>query len=256
PGGSELEVDLAPAIDRILEPVEEQLPLEIPRPEDPTVTLATIPDVPLLTGLSAVTPWAQWAGPAALALLVLALLIGAHRRTLLALAGLGGILAGAGVWWLAARIETLVPDAVDQAVFLGPIVHEFESRFQAAMTPQGVILLGAGALVTAVGVVRRDLPQRRCTPISTTPTAVTSAPAHLCRAARRGTAAGGGSEHPEPLEGGDDAVLQRAGDAHAARRPEHRRRGTVDGDRGTGGAQHPQIVHAVTDPHRRGQVHA
>lgn len=153
PGGSELEVDLDPAIDRILEPVEEQLPLEIPRPEDPTVTLATIPDVPLLTGLSAVTPWAQWAGPAALALLVLALLIGAHRRTLLALAGLGGILAGAGVWWLAARIETLVPDAVDQAVFLGPIVHEFESRFQAAMTPQGVILLGAGALVTAVGVV-------------------------------------------------------------------------------------------------------
>src|SRR5699024_11474632 len=33
PRGSELEVDLAPAIDRILEPVEEQLPLEIPRPE-------------------------------------------------------------------------------------------------------------------------------------------------------------------------------------------------------------------------------
>src|SRR5699024_4856175 len=141
PGASPLEVDMAPAIDRILEPVEQNLPVEIPRPEDPTVTLATVPDAPLLTGLSAVSPWAQWAGPVALGLLVLALLIGAHRRTLLALAGLGGILAGAAVWGLGARIEAVVPDTVDRAVFLGPIVQEFEVRFQAAMTPQGVVLL-------------------------------------------------------------------------------------------------------------------
>ena len=160
PGASELDVDLAPVIDRILTPVEEHLPLEIPRPDDATITLATIPDVPLLTGVSTVTPWAHWAGPAALVLLVLALLIGAHRRTLLALAGLGGILAGGAVWWLGTRVEAIVPDAVDQATFLGPIVLEFESRFQAAMAPQGVILLGAGALVTAVGVVLMGLHRR------------------------------------------------------------------------------------------------
>src|SRR5699024_1898939 len=71
PGRLPLEVDMAPAIDRILEPVEQNLPVEIPRPEDPTVTLATVPDAPLLTGLSAVSPWAQWAGPVALGLLVL-----------------------------------------------------------------------------------------------------------------------------------------------------------------------------------------
>ncbi|ASK66508.1 hypothetical protein CFK39_12590 [Brachybacterium avium] len=160
PGASGLDVDLAPAIDRILTPVEERLPIDIPRPEDTTITLATVPDLPLLTALSAVTPWAHWAGPAALALLLLALVLGAHRRTLLALAGLGGILAGAGVWWLAARIETVVPDAVDQVAFLGPIVQEFESRFQAAMLPQGVILLGAGALVAAAGVVLMGLHRR------------------------------------------------------------------------------------------------
>lgn len=160
PGASPLEVDLAPAIDRILEPVEQHLPVEIPRPEDPTVTLATVPDVPLLTGLSVVSQWAHWAGPVALGLLALALLIGGHRRTLLALAGLGGILAGAAVWWLGTRVEAVVPDAVDQAVFLGPIVQEFELRFQAAMTPQGVILLGAGALATAIGVVLMGLHRR------------------------------------------------------------------------------------------------
>src|SRR5699024_8856761 len=100
PGAPPLDADLAPAIDRIPEPVEQHLRGQTPPTEDATVTRATVPDAPLLTGLSAVSPWAQWAGPVALGLLVLALLIGAHRRTLLALAGLGGILAGAAVWGL------------------------------------------------------------------------------------------------------------------------------------------------------------
>lgn len=160
PGASELDVDLAPAIDRILTPVEEHLPVQIPRPGDASVTLTTIPDVPGLPLLAAVTPYAHWAGPAALAMVGLALLIAGHRRTMLVLAGLGGILAGGGVWWLAARIETVVPDAVDQAVFLGPIVAEFEQRFHAAMAPQGVILLGAGALVATIGVVLMGLYRR------------------------------------------------------------------------------------------------
>lgn len=160
PGASELDVDLAPAIERILAPVEDNLPITIPRPDDTTLTLATIPDVPLLTAVSAVSPWASWAGPAALVLVVLALLLGAHRRTLLALAGIGGILAGAAVWWLGARIQDVVPDAVDRAVFLGPVVQEFERHLQTAMMPQGVVLLGAGALVTALGVVLMGLHRR------------------------------------------------------------------------------------------------
>jgi hypothetical protein len=160
PGASELDVDLAPAIERILVPVEERLPIDLPRPDDATVTLATIPDVPLLTAVSAITPWASWAGPAALVLLALALLLAAHRRTMLALGGLGGILAGAGVWWLGARIEGVVPDGVDQAVFLGPVVQEFERQFQAAITPQGVVLLGAGALVMSLGLVLMGLHRR------------------------------------------------------------------------------------------------
>ena len=160
PGPSELDVDLAPAIDGILEPVEERLPVEIPRPDDPRLTIATVPQVPLLGPLSAVTPWASWAGPIALGLLVLALLIARHRRAVLALGGLGGVLAGAGTWWLGARIEDVVPDSVDQAVFLGPIVRVFEQQFQAEIVPQGVVLLGAGALVMTLGLVLMGLHRR------------------------------------------------------------------------------------------------
>lgn len=160
PGASDLDVDLGPAIDRILTPVEERLPVEIPRPDDATITLASIPDVPLLTRAAAFTPWATWTGPVALGLAVLALMIAAHRRTMLTFAGLAGIMAGGAVWWLGQRIETVVPDSIDQAAFLGPIVQVFENHFQAAMMPQGVILLGAGALVTAVGLVLVGLHRR------------------------------------------------------------------------------------------------
>ena len=54
----------------------------------------------------------------------------------------------------------MVPDSIDQAVFLGPIVQVFQDRFETAMMPQGVILLGAGALVTAVGLVLVGLHRR------------------------------------------------------------------------------------------------
>ena len=160
PGASALDVDLVPVIDTILTPVEKHLPIDIPRPESAAVTLATIPDVPLLPALSALTPWAHWAGPAALVLLAAALLVAGHRRTMLALAGLGGIAAGAAGWWLAAGIERLVPERVDQAAFLGPIVQVFEDRFQTALVPQGVILLGAGALVMSLGLVLMGLHRR------------------------------------------------------------------------------------------------
>lgn len=160
PGASDLDVDLGPVIDEILAPVEERLPVQVPRPDDTTVTLASIPDVPLLTRVSALTPWATWAGPAALALLALALVIAAHRRTMLTVAGLGGIVAGAGVWGLGANVETVVPDALDQAVLLGPIIRVFQGHFQTAMMPHGVIVLGAGALIAAVGLVLVGLHRR------------------------------------------------------------------------------------------------
>lgn len=155
PGPSNLDVDLMPAVDTILSGVEDALPLDvtIPRPESATVTLATIPDIPLLARASALSPWAHWFGPVALALVLVALLVAAHRRTMLTLAGFGGVLAGVGVWLLATRIEQVVPDSVDQATFVGPIVQVFQEKFTAEVMPQGVMMLGAGALVMAVGLV-------------------------------------------------------------------------------------------------------
>lgn len=154
PGASSLDVDLLPLVDSMLTAVEDVVPLiEVPRPGSATVSLATIPDVPLMTRASVLDPWAHRAGPIALALAVLALVVAAHRRTMLALAGLATMLAAGASWWLATRIADIVPDAVDQAVFLGPIVQVFEQRFSAEVTPQAVVMLGVGALVAAVGLV-------------------------------------------------------------------------------------------------------
>lgn len=160
PGQQDLDVDLVPVIDELLGAVEEKLPLELPRPENASFTLASIPDIPLLDQLTAVSPWFSWAGPVAGMLALLALLLAAHRRTFLALTGVGGILAGGAVCLLAARIQSLVPDAIDRADFLGPIVSAFEADFHSALLPQGVIMLGVGALVAAVGLVLVGLRRR------------------------------------------------------------------------------------------------
>ena len=155
PGASPLDVDLLPLIDSLLTGVEDTLPLidDLPRPGEASVTLASIPDVPLLHRATVLDPWAHRTGPIALGLAVLAVLVAGHRRLMLTLAGIGAVLAGLATWLLTTRIEGLVPDAVDQVVFLGPIVQVFEQRFAAEVMPQGVIMLGAGALVAAAGLV-------------------------------------------------------------------------------------------------------
>ena len=155
PGASPLDVDLLPLIDSLLTGVEDTLPLidDLPRPGEASVTLASIPDVPLLHRATVLDPWAHRAVPIALGLAVLAVLVAGHRRLMLTLAGIGAVLAGLATWLLTTRIEGLVPDAVDQVVFLGPIVQVFEQRFAAEVMPQGVIMLGAGALVAAAGLV-------------------------------------------------------------------------------------------------------
>lgn len=157
PGPSDLEVDLAPVIDTLLGGVESKLPLDIPRPESAMVTLATIPDVPLLPQAAALGPWVHLAGPVALVLLVLAVVISGHRRMLLLLAGAAAMVAGAFTGLLAQNIETVVPDRVDQSTFLGPIVRVFEEGFAAGLLPQSVILLGVGALVAAAALVLMGL---------------------------------------------------------------------------------------------------
>ena len=161
PGASDLDVDLAPVIDSVLTGVEDNVPLvEIPRPDSATITLARIPDVPLLTHATALTPWAPRLGPIALVLAVLALVIAAHRRTMVTLAGIGAICAGFATLTLSRSIDTVVPDRVDQATFLGPIVQVFEEQFRADLLPQSVIMLGAGALVAATGLVLVGLRRR------------------------------------------------------------------------------------------------
>ncbi|WP_114856520.1 hypothetical protein [Brachybacterium sp. YJGR34] len=161
PGEQTLAVDLTPVIDDLLGAVEEQVPLvELPRPEEASVPVATVPDVALLNRLVQLAPWTHWAGPIAGVLVLLALLVAAHRRALLTLAGVAGIVAGGLLCLLAGNITTLVPASVDEADFLRPIVGAFEAQFTADLMPQGVIVLGVGALCAAAGMVMVGLHRR------------------------------------------------------------------------------------------------
>ncbi|GAB4096858.1 hypothetical protein GCM10028787_23330 [Brachybacterium horti] len=160
PGGAPVDVDLAPGIDAILDGVETHLPITLPRPDSASVTLFTVPDVPFLHHATVLDPWAQRLGPIALGMALLALLIGGHRRGLLLLAGIAAAAAGALDCLLASRIEQVVPDAVDQAAFLGPLVQVFEGRFADQLPAQAVVLMGAGALVAVAGLVLLGLRRR------------------------------------------------------------------------------------------------
>lgn len=160
PGASDVVVDLGPFVDDVLTGAEENLPIDLPRPDDASFTLVTIPDVPLVQRAAVLDPWGGRLGPIALALAVIAVLVGAHRRTLLLVAGLAGLGAGGIALLIATRIADIVPDAVDRAVFLGPIVQVFEQRMAADVAGQAVLLLGGGALVAALGLALMGLHRR------------------------------------------------------------------------------------------------
>lgn len=156
PGASKLQVDLDPVVEDIVSGAEQslpfQLPFRLPRPKAGTLTLATIPDVPLLTRAAVLDPWAHRSGPIALVLAVAGLLVGAHRRGLLVFAGVITALGGGLVCLLAENIAAVVPDLLDRAVFIGPLIQVFEQRFATDTSPQGVVLMGAGVLVAAIGI--------------------------------------------------------------------------------------------------------
>lgn len=163
PGESTLEADVAPMVDELLTGIDEHLPLglTIPRPESVPVPLATVPDLPWMARVLVLAPHVEWLGIAAGVLLLLGLVVAAHRRAMLALAGVMVALAGGAVWLLTQRLEQLVPDAIDQADFIGPIVQVFETRMAADLVPQVVLLVGAGALLATIGLVAVGVGPRR-----------------------------------------------------------------------------------------------
>lgn len=161
PGSSPLQVDLSPAVDGLIGSLEGHLPFDLPRTDgEISFTLATVPDLPLVHRLGVLDPWGDRLGPIAGAMALLAVLIAGHRRTMIALAGGAAVLAGVAGWMLADRIEEIVPDSLDQADFLGPIVQVLEQRFQADVGPQAIVLMGAGALVAALGLILMGVHRR------------------------------------------------------------------------------------------------
>lgn len=161
-GDSPVEVDLSPAVDAIVDPIEDKLPfgLTLPRPDHPTVTLTTIPDLPVLRGAAQALPYASWALPAMIGLILLALLIASRRRSALLGAGIATLVAGGIGLLLAAGIGAIVPGSVDGSEFLGPIVQGFEARFSADIAPRATVMAGIGAVVIVIGAVLLGVDRR------------------------------------------------------------------------------------------------
>ncbi|UEJ82237.1 hypothetical protein Bra3105_15550 [Brachybacterium halotolerans subsp. kimchii] len=166
-GDTPIEVDLSPAVDSLMDPIEEKLPfgITLPRPDHPTATLTTIPDLPALRAAAQVLPHASWALPVMIVLMVLALIVADRRRAALLGAGIATLVAGAIGLLLAAGIGALVPASIDGAGFLGPIVQGFEARLSADIAPRATVMTGVGAGIIVVGavllaVVRRPVRRR------------------------------------------------------------------------------------------------
>lgn len=160
PGASDLTVDLSPAVDAIVAPVEQFLPfgIELPIPDHPTVTLAEIPDIPALQRAQQVLPYASWTGPLALVLAIAAMLLAGRRRLMMLLIGIGTAVAGAVAWGLSSQVEQIVPDTLDQADFIAPLFQAFEAQFTADVSTPAFILLGAGAAVIVTAVLLMLVP--------------------------------------------------------------------------------------------------
>jgi hypothetical protein len=161
-GSTPLEVDLTPAGDDLLSTVEEKLPIDvsIPRPDDLTVTIATVPDIPVLRVAADVVPWTVWSGPLALLLAAAAIAISPSRLGTLGGVGVGAILVAGVYAALAWGIEVLVPDSLDQVSIVGPMVQGFEATLSADLLPQAAILGGTGALAVVVAVLLRAVLRR------------------------------------------------------------------------------------------------
>ncbi len=153
PGAAPLQVDLEPLIERVLSGAEKIVPVEIPRPQHTEITLATVPDVPVLAQMVSYAQWAHRLVPLAILSAVLAVLCARHRRSMIAVGGVLMIVAGVVVTRLAESVEQLVPDAVDQAPFVGQIVRVFEARFTADVVPQGGQMVTFGVLVMILGLL-------------------------------------------------------------------------------------------------------
>lgn len=141
-----LSVDVGPAIEAVLQPVNDLLPLglSVEAPQDTEVRLASVPRAGWLAWAAHLDPWAGRAGVAAVVCGVLALLVAPRRVGVLAGIGLALLVVAAVEALLAASIERIVPDAVDRAPILGGVVRAFEDRFAQDMTPQATWLAVAG----------------------------------------------------------------------------------------------------------------
>lgn len=161
PGPAELSIDLTPLASGIIEPIESVLPIDLPQPENLDVPIASIPRMAILEKATLLDPWAGRLLPAGVICAAVALLIGGHRRAVLLIGGLAGMVAGGLLLWGLGDLEALVPDVADQRNLLGPVVRGLEDQMVADARPQAILLCCVSTLITVGAIVMMGLRRSR-----------------------------------------------------------------------------------------------
>lgn len=152
-GPIEIAVDLQPAVDAVVVPVNDLLPgdYSIPVPKDTRVELAQVPRTQWLAFTQKLDPWAGRVQMAALVLGVAAILIASRRRVMLVAVGVAVAMMGLSAAVMAAGVEQWIPNVADQVPIVGLIVRAFEEKFAADVAAQipGFLGVGGGIVVIA-----------------------------------------------------------------------------------------------------------
>lgn len=151
-GRVEVKPDLMPAYDSIVGPIEDVLPVPVPRPATLQPTIASF-DAGWMQWILLLTENRAALGAIALVGLALMLLTATHRGASLIMYGIFAAVFTALMWFTVTNLPALVPNVIDRAPFVGQIVTAFEEKAIKDL-PHGVSLGIALAAVSAlIGIV-------------------------------------------------------------------------------------------------------
>lgn len=166
PRGGRVQADLRPYVRELTDPVGRALgvTIDVPDSDRLRLDLLVIPPSPWAARVTAFGDAGRWLGWVGIGSAMLALVVARHRGVIAALLGVCVLVAG-GMLLLASRsVGALVPDAVDGAPVLGPLVQAFERDLASQMVTPSTGLLAAGGLTLVVALVAIGVQRSRRRP--------------------------------------------------------------------------------------------
>lgn len=155
PRGGRVQADLRPYVRELTDPVSKALGVTISVTDSDRLRLdiLVVPPSPWASRVTAFGHAGGWLGWVGIGSAVLALVVARHRGVAAAVLGVCVLVAGGALLLASRSVSALVPDAVDGAPILGPLVQAFERNLTGHMITPSTGLLGAGGLMLVIALV-------------------------------------------------------------------------------------------------------